>query len=200
MGKGSKIGRRFGRWGKCMKRPVVLLLFGSTLYSTPLYAKTWAAQFPYGAGELSPVFHAESRENVLAKAEAFCQKNALCRDQYQAEVKSAVATGVIGFTNLFVTTLCKQKGGEPTYVTAPSLYNDKEGREDGKQVGLRKIEDAGLSTEDCLIHAVYGVKSGGKLPTDLAAPTTEEITVKVTTEFSRPRKEQRRHATRTVRD
>ncbi len=184
-----------------MKRLVVLLLFGSTLYSTPLYAKTWAAQFPYGAGELSPVFHAESRENVLAKADAFCRQNALCRDQYEKdEIKSGVATGVVGFTNLFVTTLCKQKDGAHTYVTAPSLYNDAEGREDGKQGGLRKIEGAGLSTEDCLIHAVYGVKSGGKLPTDLAAPTTKEITVKVTTEFSRPRKEQRRHATRTVRD
>jgi hypothetical protein len=184
-----------------MKRLVVLLLFGSTLYSTPLYAKTWAAQFPYGAGELSPVFHAESRENVLAKADAFCQKNAQCRYQYPtSEVKSAVATGVVGFTNLFVTTLCKQNSGEHTYVTAPSLYNDGEGREDGKQLGLRKIKDVGLSTEDCLIHAVYGVKSGGKLPTDLAAPTTKEITVKVTTEFRRPRKEQRRHATRTVRD
>ena len=82
--KRAKLGGDLVDGEEYMKRLVVLLLFGSTLYSTPLYAKTWAAQFPYGAGELSPVFHAESRENVLAKAEAFCQKNALCRDQYES--------------------------------------------------------------------------------------------------------------------
>lgn len=153
----------------------ILILFISLVCSAPLQAKTWAAQFQYG-GELSPVFHAHNPDKVLNEAIQFCQQNALCKSQYaDAEIKSVVAVGVVGSTNLFVTTLCKQSSGEKIYVTVPSQLSDAAGRENGLQKGRDIAQEAGLSVKDCLIHAVYGAKSRKRLKTNLVALEVEAV-------------------------
>jgi hypothetical protein len=153
----------------------ILPLVISSVYTSPLYAKTWAAQFQYGS-ELSPVFHAHSPDKVLIEAIAFCKQNELCKSKYtDADIKSVLVVGVVGFANLFVTTLCKKNSGENIYVTVPSPLNDAAGREDGLQKGRDIAQEAGLSVNDCLIHAVYGVKSRKRLKTDLEIREHEPV-------------------------
>jgi hypothetical protein len=152
-----------------------LLLASFVVWSTPAYGKTWAAQFPYGSGELSPVFHAHSSDGVLAKATRFCQQNDLCNRQYKdLQIASFVALGVVGSSNLFVTTLCRQGSGEEIYVSVASPLDETAGREDGKQKGREAIERAGHSTDDCHIHTVYGVKSRSRLKTGLTVQHTQQ--------------------------
>ena len=43
------------------------------------------------------------------------------------------------------------------------------------QKGRAIAQEAGLSVNDCLIHAVYGVKSRKRLKTNLGAPELEAI-------------------------
>jgi hypothetical protein len=166
------------------------------LWSPSAQAKTWAAQFPYGSGELSPVFHARSSDSVLAKAKQFCKANELCSSQYGDEQIAAVAAlGAVGFSNLFVTTLCRQENGEHVYVTVPSVYDESAGREDGKQKGQEAIRSAGHSADDCVVHAVFGVKSRERLKADLTAQPAKPVSQSLKGEI-RLYRIQRRNATR----
>jgi hypothetical protein len=106
----------------------------------------------------------------------FCKQRELCRSHYNDDqLKSVLAQGVVGFMNLFVTTLCKTSGGETLYVTVPTTLDDAAGRKDGKQKGQEVARRGGLSSNDCRVHAVYGVKSQTRLKTDLTV--TEPISV-----------------------
>jgi hypothetical protein len=155
---------------------LLYVLIGLFLWSTPVSAKTWAAQFPYGGGELSPVFHARSSDAVLTKATAFCKQNDLCKSQYTDDQMNAVtALGVVGHSNLFVTTLCRQDNGEQVYATVASQLDEQAGRQDGEKKGQEMIEKAGHSTQDCLVHAVYGVKSRGRLKANLNAQEPQSV-------------------------
>ncbi|HET8670702.1 MAG TPA: hypothetical protein VFM05_08785, partial [Candidatus Saccharimonadales bacterium] len=81
-----------------------ILIFASlTLSSVPADAKTWAVQFPFSDGKLSPVFHARHADAALAKATNFCKQSELCRAQHpNGEIKEITAIGVVGRSNLFV--------------------------------------------------------------------------------------------------
>ena len=166
--------------------------------STPTAAKTWAVQFPYGNGELSPVFHARSPNEALAKAMKFCKERELCRNQFPSgEIETITATGVVGYTNIFVTTVCQQENGEHAYITAPSVYDGEAGREDGKNKGEEALRGGGLSTENCSIHAVYGVKSRDLLKNNLAGGFSGQKVQTLNAQI-RSYKVQRRNATRTA--
>jgi hypothetical protein len=170
--------------------PLVLLL----LCTSPLHAKMWAAQFPYGS-KLSPVFHAPSRDEVLIEAVQFCKQNKLCSSKYaDADIKSALAVGVVGTSNLFVTSQCKKTSGEYIYVTVTSLLDDAAGREDGLEKGREFLQQ-----ENCLIHAVYGIKSGKRLKADLAIQEQEPISERISGEI-RLFKMQRRNSIWTARE
>jgi hypothetical protein len=170
--------------------PLVLLL----LCTSPLHAKTWAAQFPYGS-KLSPVFHAPSRDEVLTEAVQFCKQNKLCISKYaDADIKLALAVGVVGSSNLFVTSKCKTSSGEYIYVTVTSLLDDAAGREDGLDKGREFLQQ-----ENCLIHAVYGIKSGKRLKADLAIEEQEPISQSISEEI-RLFKMQRRNSIWTARE
>jgi hypothetical protein len=130
----------------------------------------------------------------LIEAIEFCKQNELCKSKYtDVEIKSVLVVGVVGVANLFVTTLCKQSNSENVYVTVPSLLNDTAGREDGLKKGRDIAQKAGLSVNDCLIHAVYGVKSRKRLKTDLAIREHEPVS-RSTAEAIRLYKLQRRNS------
>jgi hypothetical protein len=176
-----------------------ILIFASlTLGSVSADAKTWAAQFPIGNGELSPVFHARPRDAALAKAIKFCRETEVCLSEHpDGEIKEITAVGVVGHSNLFVTTACPQENGEFLYVTVPTIYDDAAGRTDGKVKGEEQIHRSGYLTENCTIHAVYGVKSRRRLQTDLMSQALEQNVEGLKGEV-RTYKVQRRNATRTA--
>jgi hypothetical protein len=169
-----------------------------TVCSTPAYAKTWAAQFPFGDGELSPVFHARSLDKALAKATEFCKRTELCRNQnLHEDIKASTATGAVGYSNLFVTTSCQQASGEQVYVTVSSVYDDMAGREDGKKKGEEILQSAGYAIDNCSVHAVYGVKSRERLQSDLTANASTQDVRALKGEI-RTYRVQRRKAIRTI--
>ena len=150
-----------------MKQAFVILVV-LTVGSGPADAKTWAAQFPLLNGELSRVFHARSADEAVAQATKYCTKTETCRNQFpNGEIKAVTAIGVVGHSNLFITTACQQENGENVYVIGPSLYDGMAGREDGMKKGKEALQRAGYSIDHCTLHAVYGVKSRKRLPTDL---------------------------------
>jgi len=133
----------------------------------------WAAQFPLLNGELSPVFHAGTADQAVAQATTFCKKAESCRDQFpDGEIRAVTDIGVVGYSNLFVTTACRQESGEYVYVIGPSLYDGVAGREDGMKTGKEALQLAGYSIDQCALHAVYGVKSKDCLLTDLRGQTS----------------------------
>ena len=180
-----------------MKRAFVVLAV-LTIGSAPAHAKTWAAQFPLLNGELSPVFHARSADAAVAQATKFCRKTELCRNQFpNGEIRAVTAIGVVGSSNLFVTTACRQESGENVYVIGPSLYDGMAGREDGMNRGKDALQRAGYSIDYCTLQAVYGVKSRDRLPADLSekAPERDVQTLKGQIRLY---KVQRRNATHTA--
>ena len=176
-----------------------ILIFASlTLGSVPADAKTWAAQFPIGNGDLSPVFHARNADDALEKAAKFCKQIELCRSQHpDGEIRGITAVGVVGYSNLFVTTECQQASGEHVYVTVSSIYDAAAGRKDGKNKGEDAIQRLGHVTDNCTVHAVYGVKSRQRLQTDLMAKALEQNVQSLKGEV-RSYKIQRRNAARTA--
>jgi hypothetical protein len=157
-----------------MKRAFAILVV-LTIGSAPVDAKTWAAQFPLLNGELSPVFHARSADEAVAQAAKFCRKSELCRNQFpNGEIKAVTAIGVVGRSNLFVTTACQQENGEYVYVIGPSPYDGMTAREDGMKKGKETLERAGYSIDHCTLQAVYGVKSRDRLRADLTEKAPEQ--------------------------
>lgn len=176
----------------------LLILASLTVCSTPVHAKTWAAQFPFGNGELSPVFHARSLDGALAQATKFCNRTELCLNQYSnGDIKANTATGSVGYSNLFVTTSCQQDSGEYVYATVPSVYDDMAGREDGRKKGEEIIQNAGHSADNCSVHAVYGVKSRERLQSDLNTKASKQDVRALKGEI-RIYRMQRRNAIRTI--
>jgi hypothetical protein len=185
--------------GQTMQRLFMLSLF-TLLYSTPLYAKTWAAQLTYGAGELSPVFHAKSQDGVLTRAGKFCEQNDLCRSEFDsADLQTTLATGVVGRSQLFVTTACRQDNGDDLYTIAATSYDEDRGRNDGKEKALARIKAAGFLADDCHIHAVFGVKSQKQLWTGQPSAQPKADPIKTRAEV-RLWRLQRRNAIRTTRE
>lgn len=175
-----------------------LILASLAVCSTPAYAKTWAAQFPFGNGELSPVFHARSLDEALAQARKFCKRTELCRNQnLHEDIKASTATGSVGSSNLFVTISCQQDSGEHVYATVSSIYDDMAGREDGKKKGEMIIQGAGHFTDNCFVHAVYGVKSRERLRSDLTTKASTQDVRALKGEI-RTYRMQRRKAMRTI--
>lgn len=176
----------------------ILILASLTLGSVPADAKTWAAQFPLSDGKLSPVFHARHADGALARATRFCEQTELCRKQHpNGEIKEITAVGVVGHSNLFVTTACPQASGESVYVTMTSIYDDDAGRKDGKIRGEELVQRSGHVTDNCTIHAVYGVKSRKRLQTELMSQALEQNVQSLKGEV-RTYRVQRRSATRTA--
>lgn len=176
----------------------LLILATLTVGTSHAHAKTWAVQFPFNNGELSPVFHARNADAALIKAITFCKKTELCQSEYpDGEIKTVTAIGVVGYSNLFVTTLCRQDNGEHAYVTVTSVFDDMAGREDGLAKGKEAIKRAGHSTHDCTLHAVYGVKSRDRLQSGLIAQALEQENKTLKGEI-RSYKVQRRNARRTA--
>jgi hypothetical protein len=180
-----------------MKHAFVILA-GLTVGSAPADAKTWAAQFPLLSGELSPVFHARSADEAVTQAKNFCRETEICRNQFpNGEIRAVTAIGVVGSSNLFVTTACRQESGENVYVIGPSLYDGMAGREDGMKKGKEALQQAGYSIDHCTLHAVYGVKSRDRLSTDLTEQAPEQDTQTLKGQIRRY-KVQRRNATYTA--